>query len=277
MNKSTATKTQKGIKGNVLLIFGLISTIILLMAASCGGPPPAQAPKIISVSPSNASNGIKNDVNIIITFNNPMDTASVEAAYQSNTDRIKPNQVKFSWNSDKTILTINPNKSLQYVPAKVDNHGNPPYKYSYSIAKTATDTNANNLDKDYDFSFSTLRIRKKFALYSSIDADVRSDGLVGGCSSSNQKNDSMCVGESGLKGHPFYRSFIGFDLSNLPNGIEIYAADLYFTQYRITGEPYKKHGFIIVDHVDFGKEIDKNDFNTKADYIGKFSGSKKTI
>ncbi len=259
-----------------IITIALTGISILLLAGQCGGPPPSSLPAIVSVSPQNKSDGIRKETNIVIEFNNPMDSQSVEAAYKSNTDGIKANQVTFSWNNEKTILTINPKKDLKYAKEINKDTGLPnfPFRYSYRILKTATDTAGKSLNQDYDFLFSTFRYRTKYTIYSSIDADVRSDGLVGGCSGNDQQNIAMCVGESGLKGHPFYRSFVSFDISGLPADIVVLRADIGVYQFKIDGKPYQKHGEVVLEHINFGPKIDKNDFNSKVlTSLGKFGNN----
>ena len=56
------------------------------------------------------------------------------------------------------------------------------------------------------------------------------------------------------------RGFMSFDLSTIPAGASILNAELRFYQARIEGDPFGHPGSFVLDHVDFGSELDPFDY-----------------
>ncbi|MFB9995484.1 Ig-like domain-containing protein, partial [Deinococcus oregonensis] len=79
---------------------GRTSTLVLLLALSltaCGGTsgPVGGAPELLAISPANGAVGVHKDTNIELSFNQPMNRASVEAAYVSFSEGLRRDQVTF--------------------------------------------------------------------------------------------------------------------------------------------------------------------------------------
>jgi hypothetical protein len=123
--------------------------------------PDTRAPTIVSVSPADAATGVRQNANIVVTFSEPMDRVTTQAAYQSLS--ILPSTVTFSWNDESTVLTINPSMDLQYVEST--DLAAAARVYSVAITTTAEDEAGNRLQNDAEWSFQTLRrITQTFAM-----------------------------------------------------------------------------------------------------------------
>jgi hypothetical protein len=59
-----------------------------------------------------------------------------------------------------------------------------------------------------------------------------------------------------------YRGFMSFDLSTIPSGASIVNAELRFYQVQIQGDPFGHPGSFVLDHVDYGSELDFLDYGT---------------
>ncbi len=57
-----------------------------------------------------------------------------------------------------------------------------------------------------------------------------------------------------------YRGFMSFDLSTIPSGASIVNAELRFYQVMIQGDPFGHPGSFVLDHVDYGSELDPLDY-----------------
>jgi hypothetical protein len=57
-----------------------------------------------------------------------------------------------------------------------------------------------------------------------------------------------------------YRGFMSFDLSSIPAGATIVSAEVRFYQVRIEGNPFEHLGSFMLEHVDFGPELNNIDY-----------------
>jgi hypothetical protein len=107
-------------------------------------------PTILSITPSNNATGVRKDAVIVVTFSEPMNRQTTEAAFSS------PNlpAVKFSWNASGTIATITPTSPLDYAAGEVPSTA--AKAYSFSFGTVATDVAGNRLAA-HSHGFSTLR------------------------------------------------------------------------------------------------------------------------
>lgn len=115
------------------------------------------APLVTSISPPDGATGVRSDTDIVVTFSEPMDTVSVEQAYQS--DDLPPSAVVFSWQNDSTVLTIHPKSPLVY--ADLTDSTDSARHYAYTFGSTAQDLAGNRLSVSrgtpLNVAFSTLR------------------------------------------------------------------------------------------------------------------------
>lgn len=60
------------------------------------------------------------------------------------------------------------------------------------------------------------------------------------------------------------RAFISFDITELPDNVEIVSAQLRIFQTKTLGNPYKSGGNLLIDHLNYGDTLDGSDFSTPA-------------
>ncbi len=129
------------------------------LAGSSSVPPgDTTPPQLTSISPPNGTSGVQSDVDIVLTFSEPMDTLSVQAAYQSSD--LPPAAVDFSWKNESTMLVIHPKVPLGY--ANVTDLAAAAKRYAYKIASSGKDLAGNHLptnaaNVDVELGFTTLR------------------------------------------------------------------------------------------------------------------------
>lgn len=217
---------------------------------STGGVMDETPPHVFALSPANGQSGVAKDTTIEITFTEPMDQASVEAAYDSNISGISPAKVTFSWNPEGTVLTVDPNADLNYA------EGGPataPIVYSYSIATSALDLAGNPLDQQLDATFETSRrITESLHSLPSLSGTLVSDGMNESIDAShcyvgdNADNDWMICG-------------ITFDLgelSGIVQEIEDVDVQFYLAGSGHQGEPLADLGALELWNAAFGSLLD---------------------
>jgi hypothetical protein len=227
---------------------------IALTAAACGGvsstddmmmgdPADTLAPKIVSTTPTTDEVGIGADTKIVVVFSEPMDPATVEAAYSS--EKLPLDKVSTQWNADQTVLTISPDQALLYGAG----NGNSPapadrLTYSLTIGAGATDLVGNPLESDFVLSFSTkIRMFTTATLTSPLSCTT-----LGG--SSLAENTNVIAGDATLA-NLTYRGYVSFDLSKLPADITIEDAKFAARQMPMEGTPYASLGALQVYHLSF--------------------------
>lgn len=212
------------------------------------------APTILSATPANNGTGVLATDNIVITFSEPMNRLVTQSAYQSARNLIRPAQVVFSFNTEGTVLTIDPNASLTIAfgsdPATVVASS-----FAFQITNLATDLAGNPLTTS-NFTFTTQRrITQNLPGLASLTGDVRAtDGAINNCVTTE-----VCAGDSGIAGNLQYKGFISFDISGLPTGIQSFEfANLNMNQVRVFkdgvvgGDPYADlGGAVSLEHVNF--------------------------
>ena len=224
------------------------------------------APQIVAVSPANNATGVLKSAKITIEFSEPMDTASVEAAYGSSSEGLKPAQVAFTWEDGDKKLVISPKAELAYSPNAT------PIIYSFALAGSAADKAGNTLGTTLVSSFSTLRTLSATLTGESIDGYIEDDGS--GSYTAFTSGSPVFVGIQDSSGSIFfcYRVFFSFPLSGLPQEMtEITAANLqlYTKEY---SDPNFSDAFLMA-HVDYGNSLDGGDFDSQP-----FTGSSdKTV
>jgi hypothetical protein len=185
-----------------------------------------EAPSILSSLPLDGATGVKSNIAIEIQFSEPMDTASVEAAYQS--EDLPPDAVTFAWNDDATWLTVAPNEDLEYAtgvdPAEVLAKG-----YVLTIAGTAADPSGNTLGEDATLSFTTLReINAKLLPVPDLSGHVV---LV-------KETHSVTIQAGDTLANDGDRGLISFDLSSVPETYQLLSALLVGNQSAVTNDPF---------------------------------------
>lgn len=230
----------------------LAALLLAALTPACGetvaemdGPDAATtdttAPSISSTEPAADATGVAADAKIFVTFSEPMDRASVEAAYAS-TD-LPDTAVAFEWSPDRTVLTITPTAPLEYAegtgtdPATVTARS-----YAIQLGTGALDLAGNPLAAPLELSFSTRkRLTASLALHLPLTATYRN-------SSNDGSANGMRAGDNGADNT--YRAYLTFDLSPLPGDLEVEAAQFSARQLPPDGAPYNL-GPVMTHHLTF--------------------------
>ena len=225
--------------------------LLLVFVSSCrtAAPPDTTAPQVVSLDPAAGAVGVTKTASISIVFNEPMDTASVEAAYSSDSEGIKPGQVTFTWQDDDKKLVVTPAAELAYSP-------NADFlTYSFVIGAGAQDKAGNPLATAVSSSFSTMR-----SLYAQLEGEAALDGSVAVYGSAVTDRDSIFVGED--DGGASSKAFFSFPLKDLPADAEsIKWAEL--EVYTVSAhDPDNDH--CRLDLVDYGESLDGDDYALAA-------------
>ncbi|AZI44457.1 PKD domain-containing protein (plasmid) [Deinococcus psychrotolerans] len=200
--------------------------------------PVAGAPTILSVSPTNASLGNVDSTSMVVTFSEPMDTISTQAAYNSASVGIRQafGEVTYSWSPDHKVLTIIPNTPLNYAiaPAAANN-------YTYYISTAAKSAAGVFLASQYNTSFKTYVKHLNEVHYSDFSKDAGiSGGFLAGIYTVTPPALSMTIGDDAL--NSTQAAYLTFDLSSLPASVQpanMLAADLKVTPSAAPiGAPY---------------------------------------
>jgi hypothetical protein len=228
---------------------------IALTATACGGvsstdgdmmmgdPADTLAPRIVSTTPATDEVGLGADTKIVVVFSEPMDPATVEAAYAS--EQVPLDKVSTQWNADQTVLTISPDQPLAYGTGN-GNSPNPADRLTYSITigTGATDLVGNPLESDFALSFSTkIRMFTTATLAPSLSRTT-----LGG--SALAENINVIAGDATLA-NLAYRGYVSFDLSKLPADITVEKAKFAARQMPVEGTPYTSLGALQAYHVSF--------------------------
>lgn len=231
-------------------ILGWTTTLILAAASGCGtsddsmqpdvDPEDTTPPTVIVTSPSTGATGIAAGENIVVTFSEPMDRATVEAAYHSQ--QLPSDQVSMAWNAELTQLTISPNQPLAYSAGTgTDPSTVAAFTFAIQIGADAADLAGNPLGTAMDLSFATKR---RMTAAFGLDLDFTRVTLT----ISSLSGTEIFIGDTSSK-NP-YRSYLTFDLSSLPADAVI--EDAYFDARQLPsdGAPYTIGG-VRVEHVTF--------------------------
>jgi hypothetical protein len=197
------------------------------------------APSVLSVDlgAPGVRAGVRKDAAIVVTFSEPMDRDSVLLAYQS--PRIPSNGATFTWNSEGTVLTIDPSADLQY--GTYGQH----QRYTLQITSVATDLAGNSLATAYPVEFTTLtRMTGFLSLELEAGVVVPSKGDAYSCA-----QQTLLIGDSDANGNS--KAFFTFDLSKLPGDIaEIEQATFEVPWQRTIGDPWGNLGALLLEHTD---------------------------
>lgn len=216
-------------------------------APPAGGPDAAatpgdrEAPTVIGATPSAGAIGVADDATVTITFSEPMDAASVDAAYASAD--LPADQVTLRWSAAGDVLTITPAAPLAYAtgvgvnPAAV-----PARRYALTIGAGAADRAGNPLAAPFALEFATKkRLTTGMPANAELTRVARSGVLLAVA-------NPMWMGDNNTG--ETYQSFVTFDLSRLPAGIALERATLEAEQLAPSGNPYSM-GALLADHVSY--------------------------
>ena len=199
-----------------------------------------ERPHILSTSPENGEQGVRSDAEIRVKFSERMDSASVEAAFHSET---LPS-VRLLWDDDGTELVIQPSERLVYAEG-TDPAATAKF-YSFTIDGTAKDAAGHAMGDERTFVFTTVRhlahsltIPARWARKLYRPADGSADAQAVGCPSAEAV---LYAGDGDDdQGLAFV---VAFDLGALPRGVlEWGKAKLHVTNLGTTpANPYSRLG-----------------------------------
>jgi|GEM_PF-6856010 len=188
------------------LTFTLTSSVGLASRSGSGAvrvpmPVPQLAAFVSAVQPQSGAKGVRWSEFIVVTFNAPMNPASVQAAWTSS--ELPGSAVNFSWNNEATQLRVTPKKALEYSTSGKT--------YAYSIGAGAQSAKGAPLSKSGTvYSFSTLKrqvtllLQKTYTALPNTAVNTSSDATLG----TDEANR-------------FYRVFLDLDTSGLPATFEV--------------------------------------------------------
>lgn len=164
-------------------------------------------PAVETASPADGDAGILRDAVIEVVFDEPMDKASVQAAWQS--PELPSAVVTFAWNDEGTALTVTPNAPL--VIADIASEEDPAERYSFSINTAAVDLAGNALDEPLEVEFTTARrLARSIEVDDAMTSTIRANGFVA---------DSFDVLRVGDVNDIQDRAFLSFPLSEFPDDL----------------------------------------------------------
>ncbi len=248
----------------LLLTFGLT-------ACAGGTPGPVtSAPELLAVSPANGAVGVHKDTNIEMSFNQPMNRASVEAAYVSFSDGLRRNEVTFVWNANSTKVTVDPKGDLSYADGTAA-----PMTYSFLLGSSAASLSGETLQES-TVSFKTARLFKTV-----LGSQAGLDGYTASrdTASSNAQTGLQVARAGGMSDRVpdgyatvSVRAFFSFDLSGLPLTVapeDVSAATLSLEQ--VTVYPSSAYADmttaaekLVLEQVNYGDQLTIADFGIPA-------------
>lgn len=204
--------------------------------AGSSGTDGASAALTVTVSPSEGQKGVLVDQPLILTFSKPMNTASVEAAWSSTS--LPAAQMQFSWNTAKTILSVDASAVLEYPAGGLDVD-----TYGYEIK---LDASAESMDGEAVAAALTSTFETARDVTVSIPATLT---VVDGTGSFDGSASTVVLRVGDTTTNTTWRAFATFPLTSLPPGADIVqwsAASLFARQASVTGTPYDDLGSIAV-------------------------------
>jgi hypothetical protein len=197
-------------------------------------PAPVNAtPFVVSISPADGVNGVARNADIVVTFSEPMDRASAQAALNPSTG----NCGAFSWNGDDTQMTFDPCADFAYGT-----------EVSVVVYDSAADTLGLGMMDDFESAFLVLR-QSTIKLWSQ-DAY---DGYVYGPGVFVFGDKAVADGQY-FSVSTWTRGFLSFDLDDLPEDlVEIQSAMVAVKQTSHDAGAYgNATGKLLVEGVSYG-------------------------
>lgn len=238
---------------------------------SAGRPPAATpdagaadevAPRVASALPADGATGVRRETSITLVFSEPMDKASVEAAFASESLPDGPHS--FYWDEAGTLLEVVLAEPLSHAvgtdPSQVS-----ALRYEYRLTSEARDLAGNALPET-SVSFSTSReihARASAQTDFALTGNWRSDGVYG-TDSCGESGGSMCVGDSSFGPNASYRGFVSFAVGALAEPeIDVIEARLQIQVVSAIGSPFGSLGALALEHTSFAS-IGPDAFQTPA-------------
>jgi hypothetical protein len=86
------------------------------------------------------------------------------------------------------------------------------------------------------------------------------DGVVSNTGAVNAAGGGPGTGDLDIVPNLCVRQFFTFSLASVPADATVLTAYLRLVQTAVVGAPYSNHGFVVVDHLDYGPALDATDF-----------------
>jgi hypothetical protein len=205
-----------------------------------GSAPDITPPTVLAASPGQASVGNARNTHFEVVFSEPMNKASVQAAF-SITAPTGFNGGMFSWNEAATVMAYTPPASFAYGA-----------EISWQVATSATDAAGNALAEPL---VQGLRVIRQGAITLAFDLDT--SGSVSAPSYFRPSNvyGSAYLGDDSI--NDTYRLFLGFKLTGLPEDLTgITQASLRWWMSQQIGNPFGKFGALLLEPVNVGNRLE---------------------
>lgn len=221
---------------------------LALVLAACGNT--GTPFKVVRVFPEDGYQGFRQDDTIEVVFNAPANAASLSAAYRSDSDGLRPDQVTLALLGDGRVLRIIPNHPLPYSPD--ENR----LRFHFVLGTELTDQHGRHLAAPLSVTFTTLRTRRAALL-----SDAAFDGVViqasGGVQYQVVANGGVVAAGDGDHDE-VYRGFLAFpwpqDLT------EPLSAELRLYAPAKNGSPFQNLGRLAFELMDLGERLGAADF-----------------
>ncbi|MEB2312224.1 MAG: Ig-like domain-containing protein [Sorangiineae bacterium] len=207
-------------------------------------------PTILSATPADGATKLKDDVEIVITFSEPMDQAKTEAAFSIDPSSKTHGPPTYSWNAEGTVLTIDPmanyssGRDLAAVPAV-------PLKFALDTG--ATDLAGNALVKGMSASVSLYRL---------LFQEAPRHATLFGNSCEGVPTRGSFIGAGDCPSDVERRGYVSFVLPAMPSGAELLEA-LLTAKLAATsdegGNPFVDFGSMYIEHVSEFKSIESGE------------------
>ncbi len=215
-----------------------------------------EAPSVVSTSPLDGAVGVTADARIVITFSEPMDEDSVEAAYQS--EALPASAVALKWNEASDELTIVPLDGLAYAEGGPEV---PALSYDITLGTAATDLAGNPLDAPLTLEIATLRhLTHALPVVPELTGYMIEGSLA--LAGEVQVGDQVVAH---LKRE--VRGFMTFDLSEVPDGVELETVTLRAPQTQLAGAPDDELGALHAEPI-FFDALDAAAFSYASEIAG---------
>jgi Bacterial Ig-like domain len=212
--------------------------------------PVNEPPYVVAISPEDGDAGISPNADIVVTFSEPMDKASAQAAFNLSTG----NCGAFSWSAADTVMTFDPCAD---------------WDYGTDVAVDIYDGAADDLDLgmegDFASSFKVLQ-QSTLKIYSedAYDGYVYAPGVFVFGDKSIADGHTFNVGT-------WTRGFVSFDLSDLPEDlVQIQSAKVNLKQKSHQAGAYgPATGSLLIESVTYGT-LTNGDWGMDANSSGCF-------
>ncbi len=205
-------------------------------------PEPAKAgPTVLSTAPVDGAKGVKSDAVFVVTFDRPMDAASVAGAYASA--ELPSDKVALSWNGSGDQLSITPTSPLSYAAGAADVAAK---TYAVSIGTGAKDKGGLPLAKPLALTVQTLRrVTAAMPMTSPLTGRAASNGTF--TSTVLAAGDFLALGGEEREA----RGLLTFVLTSIPEaGAEVEKATLSLHVASSEGSP-NSLGVLSAEHVGY--------------------------